>query len=108
MTIVLFSRTFYDAKHIDEFPAHMHNCLQQDCKNRFYEDFYRVALQNERVDNWDPILIFLKKLFIQYEEEVIRYHEKDNVRMPKATISTSSQGNFLEVLNMSLNGNLNF
>ncbi len=41
VTIVLFSRTFYKAKAIEEFPDHMKKCLQQDHKGRFYEDFYR-------------------------------------------------------------------
>jgi DEP domain-containing protein 5 len=47
VTIVLFSRTFYAAKSLDEFPPHMRECLQLDYKGRFYEDFYRVAIQNE-------------------------------------------------------------
>ncbi|XP_015788875.1 GATOR complex protein DEPDC5 isoform X2 [Tetranychus urticae] len=103
VTIVLFSRTFYKAKSTDEFPPEMRGCLQQDYKNRFYEDFYRVAVQNDRLDDWEPVLVLLKKLFNQYEKEVLRYHEKPGVKIPKAFNSTSSQGNFLEVLNMSLN-----
>ncbi|RWS16531.1 DEP domain-containing protein 5-like protein [Dinothrombium tinctorium] len=103
VTIVLFSRTFYDAKSIDEFPEYMKECLQQDYKGRFYEDFYRVPVQNERYDDWSSILILLKKLFNQYEKEVLRYHERASQKIPRAFNSTSSQGNFLEVLNMSLN-----
>ena len=41
VTIVLFSRTFYKAHSLEEFPAHMRECLQQDYRGRFYEDFYR-------------------------------------------------------------------
>lgn len=41
VTIVLFSRTFYNAKSLDEFPQHMRECLQMDYRGRFYEDFYR-------------------------------------------------------------------
>ncbi len=29
VTIVLFSRTFYDAKHLSEFPPYMQDCLQE-------------------------------------------------------------------------------
>lgn len=110
VTIVMFSRTFYEAQSIDEFPEEMRGCLQQDYRNRFYEDYYRVAIQNERYEDWGSVLIRLKRLFNQYEDEVLHYHEKSfahknsNVNIPKAFNSTSSQGNFLEVLNMSLNG----
>ena len=41
VTIVLFSRTYYKASSLDEFPVEMQPCLQQDYRGRFYEDFYR-------------------------------------------------------------------
>lgn len=104
VTIVLFSRTFYEAKSIEEFPEEMRDCLQQDYRGKFYEDFYRVAIQNERYDEWNSTIILLKKLFNSYEKEVLRIHEKySSLKIPKAYNSTASQGNFLEVLNMSLN-----
>ncbi|XP_053952512.1 GATOR complex protein Iml1 isoform X2 [Anastrepha ludens] len=103
VTIVLFSRTFYAAKSLDEFPEHMRDCLQLDYKGRFYEDFYRVAIQNERNEDWCTVLTQLRKLFTSYESTVLRYHERDGVRIPNATNSTAAQGNFLEVLNISLN-----
>ncbi|XP_071445788.1 GATOR complex protein Iml1 isoform X2 [Hetaerina americana] len=103
VTIVLFSRTFYEAANLEEFPHHMRECLQQDYKGRFYEDFYRVAVQNERYDDWSNTLIQLRKLFTKYQDILLEYHERPNVEIPKATNSTAAQGNFLEVLNMSLN-----
>ncbi|OTF73684.1 DUF3608 domain-containing protein [Euroglyphus maynei] len=103
VTIVMFSRTFYQASDINEFPESMRECLQQDYQGRFYEDYYRVAVQNERFDDWSPTLIYLRELFNLYEEEVIHYHEKRGLKGVKAYNSTASQGNFLEVLNMSLN-----
>lgn len=103
MTIVLFSRSFYEAVDINEFPKSMHECLQQDSKGRFYEDFYQVAVQNERFDDWTQTLIRLRKLFNLYEKEVIYHHKTKGVPVPRAYNSTASQGNFLEVLNMSLN-----
>ncbi|GIY15543.1 GATOR complex protein DEPDC5, partial [Caerostris extrusa] len=106
VTIVLFSRTFYEAQSIEEFPLKMRECLQQDYKGRFFEDFYRVAVQNERYEDWSSTIILLKKLFNQYQDTVLKHHEKDGLCVPKAINSTSSQGNFLEVLNMSLNGQL--
>lgn len=103
VTIVLFSRTFYAAKSLDEFPASMRECLQMDYKGRFYEDFYRVAIQNERNDDWSSILVQLRKLFSAYQNIVLHYHERSGVVLPTATNSTAAQGNFLEVLNISLN-----
>lgn len=43
VTIVLFSRTFYEAQSLDDFPEDMKECLQTDYKGRFYEDFYRYG-----------------------------------------------------------------
>lgn len=104
VTIVLFSRSFYESKDINEFPESMHKCLQQDSKKRFYEDFYWVAVQNERFEDWTHILIYLRRLFNLYEKEVIHCHKSKGLNVPRAYNSSASQGNFLEVLNMSLNG----
>lgn len=104
VSIVFFSRTYYQATHLNEFPESMRECLQVDTKSgRFYEDYYRVAIQNERYDDWSPILVKLKKLFNLYEKDVVHYHQKKGVKVPNAYNSTASQGNFLEVLNISLN-----
>ncbi|XP_070149934.1 GATOR complex protein Iml1 isoform X7 [Polyergus mexicanus] len=103
VTIVLFSRTFYNATSLEEFPNHMRECLQHDYRGRFYEDFYRVAVQNERFEDWSNILVQLRKLFTDYQKIVLEYHQKPGIIMPKAINSTAAQGNFLEVLNMSLN-----
>ncbi|KYQ52041.1 DEP domain-containing protein 5 [Trachymyrmex zeteki] len=103
VTIVLFSRTFYNATSLEEFPNHMRECLQHDYRGRFYEDFYRVAVQNERFEDWSNILVQLRKLFTDYQKIVLEYHQKPDINMPKAVNSTAAQGNFLEVLNMSLN-----
>uniref|UniRef100_A0A8C7C116 GATOR1 complex protein DEPDC5 n=1 Tax=Neovison vison TaxID=452646 RepID=A0A8C7C116_NEOVI len=40
VTVVLFSRTFYDAKSLDEFPEINRASIRQDHKGRYYEDFY--------------------------------------------------------------------
>ncbi|KAL6430036.1 hypothetical protein ACFW04_007680 [Cataglyphis niger] len=103
VTIVLFSRTFYNATNLEEFPNDMRECLQHDYRGRFYEDFYRVAVQNERFEDWSNILVQLRKLFTDYQKIVLEYHQKPGINMPKAINSTAAQGNFLEVLNMSLN-----
>lgn len=46
VTIVMFSRCFYDAKDKSEFPQRMLDCLQTSADDgSFYEDFYRVVVQ---------------------------------------------------------------
>ncbi|XP_057663602.1 GATOR complex protein Iml1 isoform X2 [Diorhabda carinulata] len=103
VTIVLFSRTFYKANSLEEFPQHMRECLQKDYRGRYYEDFYRVVVQNERYDDWGTVLVQLRRIFQTYLKTVLEYHSKPDVIIPPAKNSTSSQGNFLEVLNVSLN-----
>ncbi|MPC21463.1 DEP domain-containing protein 5 [Portunus trituberculatus] len=48
VTIVLFSRTYYKATSIDEFPTYMRECLQEDYRGRFYEDFYRWVMAQDQ------------------------------------------------------------
>ena len=64
----------------------------------------RVVVQNERYEDWTATLIELKKIFIEYPERVLRYHQREGVHVPESWNSTSVQGNFLQVLNMALNG----
>lgn len=103
VTIVLFSRTFYHASGIDEFAPAIRDWIQQDYKGRFYEDFYRVVVQNERYEDWSSTLIQLRIIFNEYPDKVVSYHKHCGLPMPPAENSTASQGNFLETLNMSLN-----
>lgn len=69
-----------------------------------YLFFFRVAVQNERYDDWSGILVQLRRIFSEYLKIVLEYHSRPGITIPTATNSTAAQGNFLEVLNMSLNG----
>ncbi|XP_051021188.1 GATOR complex protein DEPDC5 isoform X11 [Acomys russatus] len=100
VTVVLFSRTFYDAKSIDEFPEINRASIQQDHKGRFYEDFYKVVVQNERREEWTSLLVTIKKLFIQYPV-LVRLEQAGG--FPQGDNSTSAQGNYLEAINLSFN-----
>uniref|UniRef100_A0A7N6AV68 DEP domain-containing protein n=1 Tax=Anabas testudineus TaxID=64144 RepID=A0A7N6AV68_ANATE len=100
VTVVLFSRTFYNAKTLDEFPEILRSSIRQDHEGRFYEDFYRVVAQNERRDEWTSLLITIKKLFIQYPV-LVRLKEADG--FPVGYNSTAAQGNYLEAINLSFN-----
>ncbi|XP_056149958.1 GATOR complex protein DEPDC5 isoform X2 [Lampris incognitus] len=100
VTVVLFSRTFYNAKTRDEFPESLRDSIRQDHEGRFYEDFYRVVAQNERRDEWTSLLVTIKKLFIQYPV-LVRLKEADG--FPLGHNSTAAQGNYLEAINLSFN-----
>ncbi|XP_078121015.1 GATOR1 complex protein DEPDC5 isoform X11 [Sander vitreus] len=100
VTVVLFSRTLYSAKTIDEFPEILRGSIRQDAEGRFYEDFYRVVAQNERRDEWTSLLVTIKKLFIQYPV-LVRLKEADG--FPGGYNSTAAQGNYLEAINLSFN-----
>lgn len=100
VTVVLFSRTFYNAKSIDEFPEALRGSVCQDHEGRFCEDFYRVVAQTERRDEWTSLLVTIKKLFIQYPV-LVRLKEADG--FPTGYNSTAAQGNYLEAINLSFN-----
>nr|XP_006824338.1 PREDICTED: DEP domain-containing protein 5-like [Saccoglossus kowalevskii] len=102
LTIVLFSRTFYEAQSIEDFPASIRACLLQDYRGQIYEDFYRIIALNERRDDWRPLLVTLKKVFNQYPKQIIR-NEVNGEECPPGYNSTSVVGNFLEAINLSLN-----
>ncbi|XP_048467648.1 GATOR complex protein DEPDC5 [Rhincodon typus] len=100
VTVVLFSRTFYDGKSMDEFPESHRSSIQLDHEGRFYEDFYKVVAQNERREEWTSLLTTIKKLFIQYPV-LVRLQEADG--FPRGQNSTAAQGNYLEAINLSFN-----
>ncbi|XP_063310608.1 GATOR1 complex protein DEPDC5 isoform X4 [Pelobates fuscus] len=101
ITVVLFSRTYYDAKSLDDFPeAQRSNSITEDHKGQFYEDFYKVVVQNERREEWTSLLVTIKKLFIQYPTLVRLKHAEG---FPRGQNSTSDQGNYLEAINLSFN-----
>uniref|UniRef100_A0A3B3QHQ1 DEP domain containing 5, GATOR1 subcomplex subunit n=1 Tax=Paramormyrops kingsleyae TaxID=1676925 RepID=A0A3B3QHQ1_9TELE len=100
VTVVLFSRTFYSAKSMDDFPEILRGSLRQDHEGRFYEDFYRVVAQNERREEWTSLLVTIKKLFIQYPV-LVRLQGADG--FPNGQNSTAAQGNYLEAINLSFN-----
>jgi DEP domain-containing protein 5 len=111
VTIALFSRIFYEANSIEEFPNSICAGIKKDHKGRFYEDFYRVVYQNERYEDWTPTLVLIKRLIKEYRNYVLNYHKNllatsdvysgQEVNMPSAGLSSAAEGNFLETLNLS-------
>ncbi|EPY81081.1 DEP domain-containing protein 5 [Camelus ferus] len=84
----------------DEFPEINRASIRQDHKGRFYEDFYKVVVQNERREEWTSLLVTIKKLFIQYPV-LVRLEQAEG--FPQGDNSTSAQGNYLEAINLSFN-----
>ena len=115
VTIALFSRVFYDAKSIEEFPPSISSSIQdnrsenKDNKSRFYEDFYRVIYQNERFEDWTPTLVIIKRLIKEYRDYILNYYNRQfgktvpNFKMPARFLSSAAEGNFLETLILSSN-----
>jgi hypothetical protein len=57
VTMTLFSRVFYKATTIEDFPSSLHQTINTDSRGRFYEDFYRYeALSIAR----EMIFVFVK------------------------------------------------
>ncbi|XP_039257201.2 GATOR1 complex protein DEPDC5-like [Styela clava] len=96
-TLVLFSRTFYNASKIEQFPEEVRDIVQKNYKGDFYIDFYNCVAHHERNEDCTPLLFRLKKIFNDY---------KDMITIPNCPPghnSVASEGNFLEAINMSLN-----
>nr|CAD7570654.1 unnamed protein product [Timema californicum] len=70
--------------------------------NGFLADLFQ-KWKNERYDDWTNTLVQLRRLFTDYQNIVLEYHKRPGVPIPNSVNSTAAQGNFLEVLNMSLN-----
>ncbi|XP_071848583.1 GATOR1 complex protein DEPDC5-like isoform X3 [Apostichopus japonicus] len=102
VTIVLFSRTYYEVNSLNEIPEAARSRMHVDYAGQVYEDFYRVVAQNVRSDDWRPFLTTVKKVVQRYEKD-IQQHINKVPGMPKGITSKASQGNVLEAINMSMN-----
>ncbi|KAI3378204.1 hypothetical protein SNEBB_009563 [Seison nebaliae] len=107
VTMALFSRIFFDATHIDEFPLNKVSEVQElnvlengnRRKRLFYQDHYYVLYENCRFDDWLPKVIDLKRHMMTYKEHM----QQELEGMPSWRISYAMEGNFLETLNIALN-----
>ena len=76
--------------------------ILKDPYGRFYEDFYKVVASGERRDDWAPVLVMLKQHFTRYLSHTNCRGKPDTI--PKGVDSSSLDGNFLEAINLSMNG----
>ena len=97
VTIVYFSRIFYDKNMLSGITDEGRSSLGCDYQGRLYEDIYQVIVHEQQRDDWSSVIVLLKKHFVQFPESL------KNEGFPQACLSSASEGNFLEVLNMGAN-----
>lgn len=74
-----------------------------DHRGRYYQDFYRLLFQNEHYEDWADKQ--LKEINVGCSKYSTQIQDKLKSMLPQVQfeISTAADGNFLQVLNMSMN-----
>uniref|UniRef100_A0A1I7TWQ8 DEPDC5_CTD domain-containing protein n=1 Tax=Caenorhabditis tropicalis TaxID=1561998 RepID=A0A1I7TWQ8_9PELO len=74
-----------------------------DHRGRYYQDFYRLLFQNEHYEDWADKQ--LKQINVGCSKYSSQIQDKLKEMLPQVQfeISTAADGNFLQVLNMSMN-----
>ncbi|KAJ1365118.1 hypothetical protein KIN20_025345 [Parelaphostrongylus tenuis] len=76
----------------------------RDYRGRYYQDFYRLLVQNEHYEDWTHILSTIKSSFNKYQDTIQQVLATNYPSLKgRWEISTAADGNFLQVLNMSMN-----
>ena len=88
---------------LDDFPKEMQSSVSKRLDGRFYQDFFKVIINAEQVDDWQPIAMTLKTNFNNYLSW-IGCDEGGSKDIPLCTNSRATDGNVLEAVNISLNG----
>lgn len=87
----------------DDFTKEMQSSVKKKLKGKFYQDFYKVIINSEHIDDWHSVSMKLKTNFNNYLGWVGCDNEKSK-NQPHGSNSTSVDGNMLEAVNISLNG----
>eukprot|EP01133_Synstelium_polycarpum_P004114 gene4114-4804_t len=96
ITIILFSRTFFDSTEIlDEIPN-----IPRNAQGVLHQDFYKVVVSDESRQDWSSVIVSLKKEFNNYHSMVNWDIYGRNSALGRN--STSSQGNFVEAVNLGM------
>ncbi|CAL4401847.1 DEP domain-containing protein [Caenorhabditis elegans] len=74
-----------------------------DHRGRYYQDFYRLLFQNEHYEDWADKQ--LKEINVGCSKYSSQIQEKLKEMLPQVQfeVSTAADGNFLQVVNMSMN-----
>ena len=81
----------------------MQSSVTKRPKGKFYQDFYKVVVNSEHIEDWHLVAMKLKTNFNNYLSWTGCDPDKTR-NEPVGTNSMSMDGNMLEALNMSLNG----
>jgi len=121
VSIIFFSRCYYSADDIgtrggcsEGAPQttdgdFADGALHEDSSGRLYRDFYQVVVDNDTRADWEVLVVSLKTAFLRYPELIGWNAGPDDSTAPKCkspwgrgTLSTASEGNFLEAVNLAL------
>ena len=89
---------------VDEFPKEMQSSIVHSHDGKFHQDFYKMVMNSEICDNWKSVVLSLKRSLNNYLKWVDCDGDSTSKQPPRRN-SRSSEGNVLEAINMSLNGN---
>lgn len=76
MTVIFFARIYYDDDEVAYMRRHdMSSSLIKDCSGKWCKDFFKVAIDLERRNDWTQALPEIKKQLDQCEKEILLdYH----------------------------------
>ncbi|KAE8539698.1 vacuolar membrane-associated protein IML1 [Cryptococcus gattii VGV] len=113
VTIIFFARIFYRDDEVEYLRKHdMVNMLSQDYSGQWYKDFFKVAVDLERRNDWMSSLPEIKRQLEKSEREILLdYHlgllKAKGVAEEEVKIvgkwCFAYQGNVLEAINLALN-----
>ncbi|KAI7859494.1 hypothetical protein BDC45DRAFT_216782 [Circinella umbellata] len=98
VSIVLFTRVFYDSNHdvLDDL-------VTQAPDGRLYKDFYKVIADWESTDDWKSVIAPLKEEQLTFQKNVLMRKNKEGQDVVSGRISVAYDGNVLEAVNLALN-----
>ena len=97
LTVIFFDRTSLGT---GPQPTSTGGGRLRDVYGRFYEDHFRIVLENETCPDWHSLIFQIKQAFVRYPLEVRwTLTQDETARRP----SMASHGNVLEAINVTLN-----
>ncbi|GBB87252.1 hypothetical protein RclHR1_01370011 [Rhizophagus clarus] len=107
VSIVLFSRVYYDEEEVLNNGLVNEDESLKQIKRRWYKDFYKVIIDWEIRSDWSSALKLLKEELTQYQLNILlREKKKQNGETYKILLGKNSyafEGNILEAINLALN-----